>query len=70
MVVDGSVSGWRLMMRGVPRGSVLGSILINIFTSDIDTGVECTLNKLADDNKLRGEVRSIHQRCRMSSRGT
>ena len=56
MVVNGSVSDWKSVMSGIPHGSVPGWILFIIFISDMDSGVECTLNKFADDNKLRGAV--------------
>ena len=55
-LVNGSMSGWILVMCGVCWGLVLGPILFNIFISVIDNGVECTLRKLADDTKLWGEV--------------
>jgi len=59
VVVKSSMSKWRLVISGVPQVSILGAVLFSIFVSNMDSGIECTLNKFANNAKLCGEVNML-----------
>ncbi|GAB0177430.1 mitochondrial enolase superfamily member 1 [Grus japonensis] len=62
VVINGSMSKWRTATSGIPQGLVLGPAPFNIFVSDMDNGIECTLTKFADDTKLCGVADTLEGR--------
>jgi len=42
--------------RDVPQGSESGLVLFSIIVNDMDSGIECTLSKFADDSMMCGVI--------------
>ncbi|GAB0181506.1 cAMP-dependent protein kinase inhibitor alpha [Grus japonensis] len=56
------MSNWRSVTSGVPQGLVLGLALFNIFVGNMDSGIECTLSKFANNTKLCAAVHTLEGR--------
>ncbi|GAB0189127.1 cAMP-dependent protein kinase inhibitor alpha [Grus japonensis] len=52
----------RTVKSSIPQESILGLALFNIFVGDMDSGIECTLSKFANDTKLCGVVKMLEGR--------
>ncbi|KAK4818605.1 hypothetical protein QYF61_016576 [Mycteria americana] len=62
VAVNSSMSKWRPVTSGAPQWSVLGWALFSIFVGNMDSGIECTRSKFADDTKLCGAVDTLEGR--------
>ena len=56
VIVDGEISNWKSVLRGVPQGSVLGPILFLIYINDLEDDITSKVLKFADDTKVFRKV--------------
>ncbi|KAJ7425017.1 hypothetical protein WISP_25766 [Willisornis vidua] len=56
VVVNGATSSWCPVNAGIPQGSVLESVLFNIFVNDMDESTVCNLSKFTDNAEFGGSV--------------
>ena len=56
VIVDGEISNWKLVLSGVPQGSVLGPILFLIYINDLEDNISSKVLKFADDIKVFRKV--------------
>ena len=52
MVLNGSYSDFSIIISGVPRGSILGSLLFLIYINDLERNIKSNINFFADDTML------------------
>lgn len=58
----GSMSKRRPVTGGVPQGLTLGLKLLNIFVSDVGSGIECSLSEFTNVTQLCGAVDTLEAR--------
>ena len=56
VVVEGEVSKWKLVLSGVPQGSVLRPLLFLIYINDLDDNITSNVLIFADDTKVFRKV--------------
>ena len=58
VAVNGTLSGVREVLSGVPQGSVLGPLLFLLYINNIVDDLECSFLLFADDSKLFKHIKT------------
>ena len=56
VVFDGHCSSWKIILYGVPQGSVLGPLLTLIYINDLPNGLVSICKVFADDTSIFSKV--------------
>jgi hypothetical protein len=63
--INGTVSDWASVRRGVPQGSVLGPILFVAFINDLPEAVSSVCSMYADDMKVYNTVKDASNKAQL-----
>ena len=56
--MNGSSLNWSTVLSGVPQGTVLGPIMLLLFTNDLPSVVSSNVKLFADDSVLYRRIES------------
>ena len=61
VVLNGQTSGWRKIMSGITKGSVLGPLLFLIYINDLPDAIDSLCKIFVNDTSLFSKVYDIHK---------